>query len=324
MTAPRARVRGGAALLAALLLVAPARAHVISDKELVTLRALPPGAARALLAPLLPDADGAVAENHGGWRHLRLQTPALYALAEASARADSATAERVWKSLDLAFAHQQPSGAFEHGRVDEGTGPNDDLAETVDWLGEACRAMVATTNSGLTARFGWRHTLMLPKFERSLRWALAATPAREAAEPNRAGRLLSDARTFLLADGMWHDEAFGRAGQRAIAAALALQHDDGAFADEARVDVVTQAHAVSDLQAVVQYFPAPSLESALTRAAKCLATLATAKPVRGAPALDAAERRFVALTLSLYAQRANDAALAATAAKLRKRALAGK
>jgi hypothetical protein len=310
---------------------APASAHIVSDKELVTLRALPPGTLRALLAPVVPDTAGAVGANRAGWKRLGEQTPALFALADASAAADSATAERVWASIERALRHQQPSGAFDredaaptdaaatHAAAAESTAAPahaavparaaDDLTETVAWLGETLRAATAMMNSGLADRFRWRYALALPKLARSMRWALAATPGREATEPLRAERMLSDARTFALADGIWHDEAYARAGRKAMAAALSLQREDGTFPDDGSVSARIQARCVAHLQAVTQYFPTPELEGALTRAAHALARLA---PKERTP--DA--RREAALALTLYAERAGDAKLAAAAAKL--------
>ncbi len=297
-------------LLGLALGAAPASAHIVSDRELVTLRVLPAGTLRPVLAPVLPDSGGAVGANRAGWRRLEEQTPALFALADAAASADSATAERVWKSFELTLRHQRPPGDFDRDTTSASVAANDEAAAVVAWLGETLRGFTAMMNSGLADRFRWRYALALPKLDRSVRWALAAAPARQAVEPLRAERMLSEARMFTLADGIWHQDAYARAAKQAMTAALSLQREDGTFHDDGRASARDQARCVAHLQAVAQYFPTPELKGALTRAAQSLARLAARE--RNADA-----RREAALALTLYAARAGDVKLAIAAAKLR-------
>jgi len=318
--------RVAAAMLAAVVVLAPATggAHVISDRELVVLRALPSGAVTGLRAPEMPDTSGLAGANRRGWHGLEAQRRSLYLLADASARGDTLLAERAWKSLDAALAHQRPDGGIAGEAAPAGAGASSTEAlATSRWLGETCRALIAVMNSPLQDRFRWRYSLMLLKLRKVADWLVAAQAAPGEARAAGAEWLLADAEAFLLADGIFHEETFGRAGQRAMVAALALQRPDGGFTGgRAAATPESQAWCVTSLQAVTQYFPAPSLETALSRAAKALAGHVTGDGRLRGPGREAATGRDVALALTLYAARSGDRDVAARAARMRDRLMA--
>lgn len=310
-----------ALLLAALSAAPPASAHIVSDRDVALIRSLPAARMRALLADALPDAAGRVGANRSAWRAIEPQADAAFLLADAATRADSAGAETAWRTLDVAFAHQQPSGDFDRAVA------TDALAARVGvtrWAGEVCRGLVAVMNGPLQERFSWRHTLMLPKLRRTLDWLLAGADSVQArAEATKdAPALLSQARTFLLADGMYHEESYARAGQRAIQAALALQAADGTFRTP-QSGAASQAACVWALQSVTEYFPSPTLEAALQRAARSLAANVGANG-RVSGVKDPAIARRIALTLNLYAAYSGDPAMAKAAARSSRAATAGR
>ena len=282
------------AVVCVLGFAAPVIAHIVSDRDVQLIRSLPAARVRALLADATPDRDGLVGANHPVWRAIEPQAAAGFVLADAATRADTARAEAAWRCLDVAFVHQHPLGDFDRAV------PMDALTSrlgTTRWTGETCRALVAVMNGPLQERFRWRHTLLLPKVRRTLDWLVAGADSVQAqlTAAKDGPALIVQARTFLLADGMFHEAVFGRAGQRAIQAALALQKADGMFASPYE-SVESQAESVWALQSITDYFPAPSLDAALKKAAIVLGAVASKRAAAGPEVT-----RRVALTLSLYA-----------------------
>lgn len=292
----------------ALTLASAARAHVVSDRELVTLRAISPGRVRALLATDVPDTLGLAGANRPAWRSLAPQTDALYLLAEASVRSDTLLAERAWRGVELAFAHQTPEGRFTPATDAAGRArpPAEERRVTSEWAGGACRAFVALSNGPLIDRFRIRYANALPKLRRTIQWLVATAPASYAALD-----ALTDAQTFLLGDGLYHEETLGHAGQKAIAAALAAQRADGGFGAARATDPSREARGMQCLQAVTQYFTAPSLEAALAKSARFVAKqIARDGRIVGVARTDRRAQCEVALALRLVAARSGDDALA--------------
>ena len=309
----RSRAARRALVLAAALiatLATRAHAHIVSERDVALIRSVPAQRMAMLLAGAMPDANGCVGENRGTWRGVEPQAAAAFLIADAATRADSARCEIAWRSLDAAFEQQTPRGDFLRA---EPTGALAARVGITRWMGESCRALVAVMNSPLQERFRWRHTLMLPKVRRTLDWLVAGADSAQAQlqAAQDAPALLSQARCFLLADGMFHEESFGRAGQRAIQSALAMQADDGTF-HSPTPGAPAQSASVWALQSVAEYFPSPSLESALQKGAMALAAQVGADgKVAGVSDLAAARR--VALTLTMYAAYSGDAAMAKVA-----------
>src|SRR5438876_7981775 len=166
-------MRRSGPLLAVVLMLAlvggPARAHIVSDREIVILRGLPAG----LLAGMSerPDSLGYVGANHGGWQHVEHQSSGLVGLMDACARADSTGAEAAWSVIDAAMRHQRPSGDYDAAGAETRARQ---LERTGWWIAQLCRAEVAVMNSPLQDRFRWRVALLLPKLRRSVDWLVAA------------------------------------------------------------------------------------------------------------------------------------------------------
>lgn len=288
--------------LAAGLLLATtgvAHTHIVSDREVLLIRALPAG----LIARLgdAPDSLGYVRPNQNGrWLHVELQEPGLPRLMDACARADSAAAEACWPVIDAAMRHQRPPGDYEAAAA-EPTARK--WERTAWWIGELCRAEIAVMNSPLQERFRWRVTLLLPKLRRSVDWLVAAGDTLLDLHRARGDLLLVDAQAFLLADGIYHDPRMAALGQRALTAALALQARDGAIGG----DVGAQARAVTALGELATYFPMPMLEDASVRACHWLDRRFGEAERRGGPT--AAARREALLAMAFHAERVRDTRL---------------
>ncbi len=307
-TRRRPRLASFVAVLVAVALRVPvARAHVVSDLEVGVLQKLPPGLIARTSAAAEPDPTGAVGENRGVWKHVGEQSQALRLLADATARRDSVAAERDWKAIDLAFAHQRPDGGFVHAPF---AGYSDSLAEVMGvarWAAATCRAFVVVMNGPMQNAFRMRYVLTLPKLERTLHFLEAREPELEVAHVRHGPEMLLLAQTFLLGDGTFHVESFGRLGQRCLAKALQIQRRDGAFPHDAEVTLGAEAQSLESLESVAQYFPSPMLDRATDLVAGYLARQLDAKGawVKGStkPEQDAA-----LAALAYHAERRDDAA----------------
>ena len=304
------RVRVFLAVLLALTACAVvARAHVVSDLEVGVLTKLPPGMLAHLAVADAPDGTGAVGENREHWRHVGSQAPALRLLADASARRDSLAAERAWRAIDLAFAHQVPGGGFQHAPFTPGAAYRDSLTEmlgTAAWAAATCRAFVVVMNGPMQNAFRLRYVLTLRKLEATMHWLEGHVPELEVAHARHGPELLVIAQAFLLGDGTFHVESFGRIGQRTLQKALALQRKDGAFPHDADVTLDAQAGALESLESVAQYFPSPMLERATDLVA---GWVSRQLDVRGAlpPGRTPAEQRHALAALAYHAERRDDA-----------------
>jgi hypothetical protein len=285
-----AAARGSAACaalgLAALLNPVPARAHVVSDRDLQVVARLPAAAIRGL-ALQAPDSGGFVRPNRpGAWRGVGFQRGALLLLVDAAARADTTRAERCWQALELAFAHQLPEGGFRGPAPAAGAGDPGAGAELDDepaWLAAACRALIAVMNSPLQDRFRFRYALLKPKLQRSVDAFERRSEAFRLRHADRPALLLTAAAAMLLADGIYHDQRYGRAGQQALVEALALQRKDGLFPSAGRPGAAEHALGLGALQSVAIYFPSPTLERSAERARAWLSRNARSRPA-GRPA----------------------------------------
>jgi hypothetical protein len=184
-------------------LAAPAAAHVVSDRELAVVAQFPAGFAGRTLMALVPDSLGYVAPNRAGsWRDVGYQRGAMLVLVDAAARADTVAAERAWRAIDVAFAHQHPPGGFDT-RATLGVGDSTAaaMADEAAWLAGVCRGFVAVMNSRLQDRFRWRYALLKPKLQRSVDHLERHHDELLAAHARHPDALLAIAAAFLLADG---------------------------------------------------------------------------------------------------------------------------
>jgi len=307
MRLPAGRAAARVGLVAAWLAVAaaipaPAAAHIVSDREARALGRLA-DSLYAVARLAAPDSAGMCGPNRPADFRVSAQVPALRLLALASARADTAVAERAWRAIDAAMAMQRPGGRFE--RTENGATADTLLGweDAVDWLAELNRTVAAVMNGPLKARFRFRWALLRPKLERSTSALVRMAPVLERRSPGNAVRLLAMAEAFLLADGHYHYTGYGLAGQRLLSAALAMQRLDGSFAPPSPGAPAGDVRALDALEALSFYFPAPFLDRASARLAKRIETSHRAGGTAAARGLDPETRRLAERTLALRAAR---------------------
>jgi hypothetical protein len=259
---------------ATALLCSPAAAHVVSDRELQVFARFPSRFVERAMKDATPDDGGCVAPNRAGaWRDVVFQRPATLLLIDAAARGDSTSAERAWKALDQGFAAQIPSGDFRRRGA-----PRDSLLRDAAWVAAVCRGWIAVMNGPFQDRFRWRYALMKPKLERTVDFLEARSSSLIASCAGRPAALLVVAAAFLLADGTYHDERYGRVGQEALSGALARARssDSCSFA----ADPSEHALGLEALQSIAIYFPSPTLERTAAVAARWLKPRSQPRPRR--------------------------------------------
>lgn len=302
------RIERGSVVLtlaaASLLIPAAASAHITSDREVQVLRGLSDSLVTHLRLEDSPDSNGLCGDNRRGGFRASYQVPGLRVLADAAARRDSAMAERAWRVIDAALVMQRPGGRFE--RIEKRAAVDTLLAweDAVAWLAELNRTVAVVMNGPLQNAFRLRWALLRPKLERSMNGLVAMSPALEARAKRDPVRLFSLAEAFLLADGHYHDPAYGLAGQRALAAALALQRTNGSFAAKSPGRFTSDVRCLDAIEALGLYFPAPFLERAGAKLApRVEAGLAAASAKGTNPVADAALKRVAGRTLAIRAGR---------------------
>jgi hypothetical protein len=204
----------------------PAHAHPVPDWEVRHVPRFP----RELLAPWiqssLPDSTGQLGRNRGGWWHVADQRPALVPLLIAAARGDEVMAERAWRAVDVAFAHQRSDGGFERlgaapmGRADDAYGVS-------LWLGDLAHALLVLDQGPLRGWFGARSAALRPRVTAAGRWLAASSRDLERRDRRSAAALLVHADAFTLLGELDHDEKLLQLGQRFRARAMTLAGRDG-------------------------------------------------------------------------------------------------
>lgn len=251
------------AAVALLLVASAAHAHVVSDRDLKVIRGFPSASFTEEWRASLPDSAGYVAPNRSGkWSSVAHQRGAMRLVLDAAARDDTAGVERVWSALDAAWVQQIPGGSFRRSEgVDEG------IANAL-WVGASSRAVIGVMNSKVAGSFRWRWALMRPKLQNAVDFLEARGDSLLRLHDRDGCALLVLSAAFLLADGTYHDERYGRLGQAALARALELQKSDGSFPSNGTVNVARNALALESLQTLAIYFPLSTLDRAAARSTK--------------------------------------------------------
>jgi hypothetical protein len=300
MRFPRAAAHAAAGIvLFSVISASSAGAHIVSDREAKVLAALPDSLARQTLAEDAPDASGFCGVNRTpGTFRASAQVPALRVLGEATARRDSATAEKCWLAIQQALVMQRPGGRFE--LLADGAPQDTVLAweDAVVWLGALNRTVAIVMNGPLAEQFRFRWALLRPKLERSMNGLVAMAPLLEQRAKKDPARLLELSEALLLADGHYHVTEYGLAGQRALAAALPMQKSDGSFAAKSAAKLAYETRCLSALEGMNLYFPGPFLDRAGNRL-----TPVIEKALSGKSGADAATRRLARRTLAIHSGR---------------------
>jgi hypothetical protein len=259
------RMRSPGALVMAIacaLLAGPAHAHIVSDRELRHVRQLPEDSMHSALAFAAPAVGGpAPSRPPRRWNGIGTRRPAVFVLIDAAARSDTARAELAWAAIEEGFEHQRPDGWFDRSQA----GGPDEWLDTAAWLGGVTRGLIAVMNSTLADRFRFRYALLKPKLQRSVDALAAGADSARGLNENRAGFLVVTAGALLLAEGTFHEPRYGRAGQPALVAGLALQKPNGLLPTNGTANRAEHVLGLESLQALDLYLPSPSIDRATSR-----------------------------------------------------------
>ncbi|HYM81976.1 MAG TPA: hypothetical protein VEY91_11290 [Candidatus Limnocylindria bacterium] len=269
-------------MICALALVAwssLARAHPVSDWELLHLPRLPREIAGALAERGLPDSAGLVGANRDGWDHVAHQRHALLALRLAAARGDEVLAERAWPAIDAAFARQTREGGF---ATRSGVSRAENLGATSLWLGELAQTLLVLESGPLRGWFRTRTQALRPRVLLLRRWLMSGARELERVNRRTASGALRDALAFTLAGELDHDARVLEEGRRFLRRALTLARKDGRLLEPAPA---LEAHGASllRLQVLDIYYPSFANGVAIGRGAQWLITALARRPVVAPP-----------------------------------------
>ncbi len=203
----------------------------------------------------LPDAEGLVGHNRGGFKAAALQRGATVTLAFAAARGDEKLAENCWRSVDVTFARQTEEGHF-----------GDPPESVAFWLCELTRSLLVIQRSPLAAHFHDRIESLKPKVARATHWLAGQRERLERQDRTAPNRLFFDAAAFRFSGLLLGDSSLDAIGCEFLARGLKLYRaEDGVFLEHGGGDSSYQAVNLLRLQEIVLHFPDPQIEAAIAK-----------------------------------------------------------
>lgn len=270
----------------------------------------------------LPDAEGLVGHNRGGFKAAALQRGATVTLAFAAARGDEKLADHCWRAVEVAFAHQTQEGHF-----------GDPPESVAFWLCELTRSLLVIQRSPLAAHFHDRLESLKPKIARAARWLVGQRDRLERQDRTAPNRLFFDAAAFRFSGLLLGDPSLDAIGRDFLAQGMKLYRaEDGVFLEHGGGDSSYQAVNLLRLQELVLHFPDPQIEAAIAKGVQWEISrvapdgeVSTAENTRVRPGGEkfmGQEKQVnfgeIALALLYFHQRTGDAAALAAAERVQK------
>lgn len=239
--------------------------------EFELLGKFPPGRLTTLLAVGDPDANGFVGGNKstGHWIGVGTQRGGCWQVIAAVVDGDAAWADRAWRSVDAAFAHQLADGSFEVGPRDD-TGPADPRTTSVQgaffYLQELAHAILVIRQSPLERHFHDRIAALEPKMRRACAFISAGYDTIIANSTRAVNRIVIAAKAFGLCGLVLHDDQLIATSRKLVAYALTLRDAGGVFIEEGGRDSSYNAVSILFGQVLALHLPLPELEAAFPAA----------------------------------------------------------
>lgn len=239
--------------------------------EYELLKKFPPGRLTSLLAVGDPDANGFVGANKttGRWIGVGTQRGGCWQVIAAVVAGDVAWADRAWRSVDAAFAHQLADGSFEVGPRDD-TGPADPRTASVQgaffYLQELAHAILVIRQSPLESHFRDRIAAVEPKMRRAGAFISAGYDTIIANSTRAVNRIIIAAKAFGLCGVVLHDDQLIATSRKLVAHALTLRDAGGVFIEEGGRDSSYNAVSILFGQVLALHLPLPELEAAFPAA----------------------------------------------------------
>lgn len=267
--------REGLAFALGWLLIVGVRADgpVAGLREYDVLRSFPPGRLAALTANDLPDALGLTGGNRsvGKWIEAGAQRGSCRAVIAAVVAGDLERADRAWRGIDTAFAHQREDGGFEAAVRPTGSSAADGGAavETAYFfLQEYGRAVLVIRQSPHEAHFRERIAALEPKLRRACAFIAAGESTILPKSRKAVNRVFIAAKAFGTCGKVLGDESLVETSRRLVKEALLQRDADGVFLEHGGRDSSYNAVSILFGEVLGLHVPMPELDAAFPAAAR--------------------------------------------------------
>ncbi len=259
-----------AALVLAVSCRLGAEGH-LSEYEI--LRSFPPGRLEALTASDMPDAQGFTGGNRtvGHWLEAGPQRGSCRAVIGAVVAGDLARADRAWRGIEVAFAHQREDGGFTAEIRPNGSSAASGGAavETAYFfLQEYGRAVLVIRESPHAAHFHDRIETLRPKLRKACDFIAAGEATILQRSRKAVNRVLIAAKAFGTCGRVLGDDTLIDTSRRLVAEALRLRDANGVFIEHGGQDSSYNAVSLLFGQVLALHVSLPELDAAFPAAAE--------------------------------------------------------
>lgn len=241
------------------------------QREYDVLRAFPPGRFQELSKYDMPDEKGFTGTNrkHGSWLEAGPQRGSCRAVIAAVAIGDLAAADRAWRGIEVAFAHQRADGGFTAELRPNGKSAREGAAavETAFFfLQELGRAILVIRQSPHEEHFRARIDALMPRLRRAADFINAGYDDIFRTTSHAANRIIIAAKAFGLCGLVLGDESMIEKSRGLMAHALTLRDEEGVFLEKGGRDSSYNVVSILFGQVLALHVPMPEFEAALPRA----------------------------------------------------------
>ena len=257
-----------------LLLAVPALSGAEGHpSEYAILRSFPPGRLDALTTSDMPDEQGLTGSNRGvgHWLEAGPQRGSCRAVIGAVAADDLPRADRAWRGIEVAFAHQREDGGFTaEARPNGSSAANGGAAvETAYFfLQEYGRAVLVIQESPHEAHFHDRIEALRPRLRRACDFIAAGEATILQRSRKAVNRVLIAAKAFGTCGKVLGDDSLVATSKRLVAEALQLRDPNGVFIEHGGQDSSYNAVSLLFGQVLALHVSLPELDAAFPAAAE--------------------------------------------------------
>ncbi len=257
-------------LLLAISAVTEAEGHT---SEYAILRSFPTGRLEALTESDMPDQQGLTGSNRGvgHWLEVGPQRGSCRAVIGAVVAGDLPRADRAWRGIEVAFAHQREDGGFTAEVRPNGSSAaiGGAAVETAYFfLQEYGRAVLVIQESPHEAHFHDRIEALRPRLRRACDFIDAGQATILQRSRKAVNRVLIAAKAFGTCGKVLGDDSLVATSKRLVAEALQLRDSNGVFVEHGGQDSSYNAVSLLFGQVLALHVALPELDAAFPAAAK--------------------------------------------------------
>lgn len=236
-------------------------------REYDVLRSFPPERLAALHAGDVPDENGFTGTNrvNGTWLEAGPQRGSCRGVVGAVVAGDLALADRCWKGIEVAFAHQRADGGFDaeiRPNGDSARSPAAAVETAFFFLQELGRAVLVIRQSPHEAHFRARLAEIEPKMRRAADFILRGYDTIITHSSKAVNRVFIAAKAFGLCGLALQDERYLEACRKLVKVGLKLRDKEGVFIEHGGRDSSYNVVSILMGQVLALHLDLPELEEA--------------------------------------------------------------